>query len=309
MTDAKRHHFLPKFYLEGFSREGWVWLFDRPRGEFRRQRTKQVAVIGRYYSVATVDGPNPAVVERLLGSIEAGTRPLIEKLDAGELLDPTDKDALSVFVASMYSRVPQFRNDYEHLSAELLRRMSEIMLGDPERAALAIENMRLDTGEDLDIDPQRLSDFVTRGEYDVEFPPEHSIKMMLELIPEFGRLFEQMNWIFCHPPARSSFVTTDAPFLLIPPPQERPDFFGVGVLTPGAQKILPLSQRTCVVMGDHGSAMQHCRLNREQTRELNLNIATRAYELVIGRDEALIRNLVKRTRLMETSPARRFVVR
>lgn len=306
MVDAKRHHYLPEFYLQDFTRDGWLWIFDRPRAEFRRQRPRQVAVIGRYYEVDTVRGERQPDIERLLSQLEAETRPLIQKVDGGELLTDDEKVSMSLFAASMYSRVPHFRREYDELSAELTRRTTEIALGDPDRAAAVLDRMRRDTGMELDVDPRRLSEFVTQGEYDIVFPPEHSIQMMLEIMLDLAQLFVQMNWSFYHPPSTSSFVTTDSPFILIPPRQESRGLFGVGMITPGAIKILPLSQTTCLLMGDHGSYMGHSKLNREQTRAVNLEVVARAYELVVARDEPLIRNLVEKTRLEEAAPTKRF---
>lgn len=50
MSKPKRHHFLPEFYLNGFTREGLLCVFDRETGEYRRQAPKNTAVIGHFYA-------------------------------------------------------------------------------------------------------------------------------------------------------------------------------------------------------------------------------------------------------------------
>lgn len=46
LQGPKRQHFLPRFYLEGFAREGLVAVYDREKGEVRLQQS-EVADDGR----------------------------------------------------------------------------------------------------------------------------------------------------------------------------------------------------------------------------------------------------------------------
>ncbi len=52
----KRHHFIPKRYLEGFCRDGFLSVYDREKGEYRRQTPKNTALQTHYYSLEDEHG-------------------------------------------------------------------------------------------------------------------------------------------------------------------------------------------------------------------------------------------------------------
>jgi hypothetical protein len=117
-----------------------------------------------------------------------------------------------------------------------------------------------------------------------------------------GRLFRAMNWVVVHPAdAKAAFVTTDQPVCVLPPPGYEPNFYGFGFATPGADKIVPLSEKTCLVIRDLGTAFSHINADRAHVRRINLNITLHCQQFVIGPAEALVRNLVERTRVDSTA--------
>jgi hypothetical protein len=62
-ANPKRHHFLPEFYLNGFARDGLLWLYDRGRKQYRRQTPHNTAIIGHYYTFENEKGEKDYSVE------------------------------------------------------------------------------------------------------------------------------------------------------------------------------------------------------------------------------------------------------
>src|SRR2546423_12733762 len=56
LTGPKRQHFLPRFYLDGFTRDGLVAVFDREKNEIRLQQPVNTAVIGHFYTMEDEEG-------------------------------------------------------------------------------------------------------------------------------------------------------------------------------------------------------------------------------------------------------------
>ena len=79
----KRHHFLPKFYLEGFARDGSLWLYDRHRRQFRPGTPGKTAVIGHYYALETESGERDYSVEEFLSLVEGRAKEVILILERG----------------------------------------------------------------------------------------------------------------------------------------------------------------------------------------------------------------------------------
>lgn len=52
----KRQHYLPKFYLEGFCKDGKLAVYDRESDEVRVQQPLNTGVIGHLYTFEDSEG-------------------------------------------------------------------------------------------------------------------------------------------------------------------------------------------------------------------------------------------------------------
>lgn len=96
-----------------------------------------------------------------------------------------------------------------------------------------------------------------------------------------------------HAPSDAAFITTDAPFVISPPPDwPFRDIPGRGILVRGSTKAIALSQRLCLSMGDPGGFFGHLDLQSDGVRKNNLAFASRTERFVISPNEALLRDIV-----------------
>ena len=103
----------------------------------------------------------------------------------------------------------------------------------------------------------------------------------------------QMEWTILRAPEAASFVTSDNPFVVIPPDGMTPSWpYTIGVAVAGSKKIVPLTQRVCLRIGDYGDAMRYVECDRESVRALNCTLASNCERFLIARDEALLNRLV-----------------
>ncbi|MBN1868446.1 DUF4238 domain-containing protein [Candidatus Sumerlaeota bacterium] len=294
MANPKRHHYLPEFYLAGFSRSDLVWVFDREREECKRLTPKNTAVIGHYYSVEDEHGEkHPDVEIQLAKKVDGPAGRIIGKLERGESIDEAEKRALSLFVGYMKSRVPVFEQWHNDIVSADQKNLLRMAFADPAHARASLARLECFTGEPACASPEEMVDFVARDEYSIDVPRNSSIETMCAVAEEVAHLASRMNWFILHAPARKSFITTDSPFSLFPPPSDRwPSAFPVGIGTPGSVKYLPLTQTIALAIGDAGNALMHEQASDSVIREINLAVAQHAV-LVIGRDEALVRSVVR----------------
>ena len=117
---------------------------------------------------------------------------------------------------------------------------------------------------------------------------------MIELSSEFALLLAQMDWVFAHAPDGSQFITSDVPFGIIPPRDWKPEGLlgGVGILTPGAVKAIPLTGRTLLLAFDKGEITRHADMTEVVVREFNLATTARTERFTIGKDRALLESLI-----------------
>lgn len=78
LTGPKRQHFLPRFYLDGFAREGLVAVYDREKNEVRLQQPVNTAVVGHFYTMEDEQGRKRFEIEQLLSEYEGKAKPVIQ---------------------------------------------------------------------------------------------------------------------------------------------------------------------------------------------------------------------------------------
>jgi hypothetical protein len=299
MTTPKRHHFLPEFYQHGFTTGGYLWLFDRETGRYRREQPVNTAVIGHYYSVESDDGTKDPRVERFLANtIESDAKPVIAKLDAGDQITEDEKDALAYFAAFLHFRVPRFQRYLDEMIDGTAKALMPLLTHSPDDLKEALSNTPGLTAEQRDIPPELLYDFMMAGEYRVKATREFRVHMMLSLAGEIQNYFRQMEWAVARAPRGTGFLTTDAPLIIIPPMDRLADAQSApGFITPGAKKVLPLTARTVLIMGDRGDQVLYREMPKDIVRQTNIFVVRESERFVIGRDEAHVRSLVAKTQL------------
>jgi hypothetical protein len=290
MSEPKRQHFLPEFYLEGFSRGGRLWVFDLERMALRAQTPTNTAVRRYYYSIQGTDGRRDNRIEQLLATVEGNAKPILDKLRRREGITKEQKAMLSLFVAFIDTRVPDFEEDFNAFQERMTRAWVSQIVATPEATRAVVEDYQTQTGEGGEMDPQAIFEF-GRGEYTLEIPRQSSLAMMLQAAPRLGRIFSQMDWILLHCTENTSFITSDSPFIPVPRLTSPRRFYGVA--NQGVCKLLPLDRGMCLLMGDRGDLLSHHEMTREEVRAINLGIAANCQSLIIGRDEALVRSLAR----------------
>lgn len=254
MATPKRHHYLPKFYLEGFCRNNLLWVFDRDSKEFRQQTPVNTALQKYYYSFENDDGEKTADIEDLLSLVEGHTKPIIDKVNDEKLISDTEKETLSIFIGFLHSRVPSFEEYFNNQHERIVRHLSKIIFSNQKKTEKMLKQYEQETGKKTNVTAKELSDFAISDRYDIEVHRNESLKMMCSLSTKLANYFRQMDWLFLYAPMKSSFVTTDDPFTLVPPSALASKGF-YGIATRGTQKFVPISQRVCLVMFDRGEAI------------------------------------------------------
>jgi len=123
MSIPKGHHVLPeKAYLNGFTTDGLLWVFDRVAKNFLNLPPRVTTVRNDYYSFVDALGNKDTTIENpVLSGVEAATIPVIQKLEDRQEISLDDRMVLSLFVALMFLRTPAFERMHNKIGEELLR--------------------------------------------------------------------------------------------------------------------------------------------------------------------------------------------
>lgn len=105
-----RHHYLPQFYLKGFSTDkSKLYVFDKKtddeKNKFRYQTTEKIAYENNLYTYKTKDRKKETL-EDFFCQIEGMAKTVITKLENREDIEPIERGHLALFVAFLWLRTP-----------------------------------------------------------------------------------------------------------------------------------------------------------------------------------------------------------
>lgn len=311
-NEPKLHHFLPEAYLRRFADErGNLWVIDRKQGIVRRQSPEVTAAEREMYTLEDDGGARDRSVESALaGLVDGPGQHAIRVLDEGGRLAGEDAGKLAIFVAALYVRTPAFLEQHRQL-AEQMR--DSLTRGGVEPAVEPLpesdpEGQRLRAAGGVRADELLAMFNVMRDER----RPYHNdfVKMMVNLVPMLADAIHGLEWFIASAPPGKAFVTCDAPVIITPPPNHS-SLLGVGLTTPGSEKIIPLSSRLALLMGDQVARpmVAHITIGRDHLRWINEALVRRCGRFAMGRSRVLLESLLKATGIGGTSPPRRSELR
>lgn len=303
MSKPKRHHYVPRFYLDHFTnKEGFLWVYDRKTDEYRKQKPSDTAVQKNYYAIQNKDGGKDMGVEELFSVIEGEADAIIKKILSGKTITQEEKGKLSVYISYQMVRVPEYEKQVTESEEKLIKKINEMRFSSVEETKKVIQKYKESGNNQKEIDPEEMFNFVKSGKYGVSFPREWSLRYVLELGYDLAEYFANMEWTFLYAPNNTSFITSDNPYTTFAPEDRDPNCFwqrGVGIMTKGAKKVLPLSTNLILVIGDIGDRFFIAESDRVGVRGINKTFARTSGRFIYARDEALLRSVVKQSKVKD----------
>lgn len=243
---AKRHHYIPQFFLKNFSDNNKdLWIFDRVKKEYRNQSTRKIASENKFYTY--ISKGREENLERVFSQVEGLAKPILNKITNKEKITPQEKADFSMFLATLRVRIPDFKKWTEEGAEKMYKKRNKITFSNRSY----VEGLIKKSGKKLnkkEIDD--LMSFATDEErYGVKFPPNYWIKIMLRMSLDVTDLFIDKDWEIYHFKKKYALITSDNPVVLVPPKNPHP-FYGYGLATPGTRVVVSVAPNTCLVMGE-----------------------------------------------------------
>jgi hypothetical protein len=218
----KRHHYVPKFYLDRFTgANGTIAVVDRRREIATHcTNTKNAAVIAGFYSFLDDQGKTNANAESRLSALESDTSTVLKSLDSGawNKASPTseERDVLSLFMGVQIARTPEYRSWQKAFQEIHLRERYGYLLAYRDGGEHAmVENLTLRLGRAPNsiemtnaLDETGLLDAIAANQ-DKRF----FLEWLFESALKYGMYIAQLPWKVLES-KDSSFLTTDRPVAL-----------------------------------------------------------------------------------------------
>lgn len=302
LTGPKRQHFLPRFYLDGFTRDGLVAVFDREKNEIRRQQTVNTAVIGHFYTLEDAEGRRRFELEALLSEYEGKAKLVIEKLVAfAPEVSADERNDLAIFIALAATRTPDMVHSVQALNGEMVKQTAKVLFADVDQTFARLrgdERFAQESDDELRMQAEWMVQMAQTDGFVVETDEKWAVGRAIEMALAAAPYVAGRHWRVVHRNnEKLSFITSDSPVYLNTVARRPTSVYGVGFGSPDAFVSFPLHQSCTLEMFGDSGALEHKAAGRDYLRMVNLHLARRCQRFVVGRDEVLVKSLTDELRL------------
>jgi Protein of unknown function (DUF4238) len=200
--EKKRHHFVAESYLTSFCNddEKLCVYFKEKAGDFQFIRPDAIAFEKFYYSQPLPEGRRDNnSIEDFFSKIETKWRPLIQKIERGEVFSRDDEITLLEFALLHRVRVPAARDAAEKMLAERVK-MESLHL--------------LDTGA-IPPPPKSLGNI--QDVLQVAIDPHMSMHAMVGMAEGVATIFDAIGFEILENDTGEGFITSDNPVIYFDP--------------------------------------------------------------------------------------------
>lgn len=298
----KKQHYIPQFYLKGFSHDkNNLWMFDKKlvtQKSIMQLTTKSIAFENNFYTYKSID-KTKETLESMFSQMEGVASNVIEKISGGGEINEQEKSDLAVFLSFLWLRVPKSKKRVNDMTRDLSEQISrKMIMMTPNERIREILSKEGKTISDKEI--QEMREFGAdekRSKFVLDIPQNYWIKNMLQMGMDLTPTLQICDWELCIADKQFAFITSDNPFMLIP---SRPivPFNGLGLLTPGAKKVVPLTSKVCLVMHEPNKnpVIKYSMVNKEYFKKINRFTFNNAHRFVFSSDEGKLNKIIKDNR-------------
>lgn len=297
LTGPKRHHYLPKFYLDGFSQDGLVAVYDREENEVRLQQPKDTTVIGHFYTMEDAEGRRRYEVEALLSEYEGKSSPVIKKLAAKEAINADERTDLAIFIALAATRTPDIVDSLKLAKVNFILDTAKRLFNDVETVAVQLRTDKLYarvSEEEIVEEAKQMVSMAQNNGLTVNVEQKWAVGMAIRMAFAVAPILAGRDWlVLVRENGKKSFITTDAPVMLTTTGPREENFWGVGFGNDDALVLFPLTQSCVLALFGSTGELRWTTANTEKMRHINLAMADRCQRFVIGRDASLLKSLAE----------------
>jgi hypothetical protein len=296
MTELKRrNHYVPRFYLAGFTGdgedEGLVWVTDQDNGKRWRSRPEGIAFERDLYRFEGASA-EPDLLENAFAEMEAHmARVLGTTRTSGILPTGEDLDILLFFVALLFVRVPGAMSRADEPMKEIAKMIMEEMIASPERWRATIDRAKasgVDLGPDVSYDSMKR--FVEEERFELRVNQNLRLRILMFRAEVIYAALKERRWRLLVPPAEGGdLICSDHPASIVSI-DELPGLFGPGFGMLGTEVSVPLNKRL-VLFGTFDGEQGTYRMTTDSVATFNSRTAMYARLLFSpGKDFRFVRH-------------------
>lgn len=294
---ARSHHYVPEFYLAGFtpsgSRDDFLYVHDLKAKKEWRQRPRAAACEKDFYRV-DVEGVPADAVEQDLAKLEGLCAAALARVLADRTL-PTGEtlEALVGFITLLVVRTPSFREIYVRNARHLVRSQARFAIGHPEAFKAFQEDMAKEgkTLPDGVTQESLLAFLEDESRYTIEIPQLWVIKNLLDMFQGLYPVIAHRTWSLVEA-TEDDFICSDNPASLVATSDRVGPFFGFGIRD--TEITFPLDRRLALV-GTFDGESRVTQAGKLEVGFLNRRTLDSAHRFAYSAKEEFVLSVPKKT--------------
>lgn len=247
---ARRHHYVPQFYLRGFCTEPdhpRLFVVDTEKRTPFYTNPANVAVELDFHTIESPTQP-PDIVESKLAELEGGISLGLARIrEQRSLQSEEDRALLFTFIALLLIKNPGMRNRISDAVGKAEMYRSQMMASNPKVWQREMERAKQEGTIEADADTETLRELVLKGAFKIGLSVPGHLSLEFSLLPEIITLVAARKWLlFCARNNETGFVTSDNPVTLTWFDQEAAQYPpGLGLRK--TQLIFPISNELAAI--------------------------------------------------------------
>lgn len=289
MAEKANHHYIPQFYLRGFSngvgRKAKVFVFDSSTNKSFETLVRNVGSKRHFNKVEYVNADTNAIEDSLSG-LESDMAPfLLEVIESRSFPSHDHFSYVMNLLALLSVRNPRFRKQMADFHIDVIERMTSLNLASKARWDEITENMKRDGaigGDDI-ISYESMKKFHEEKDYDIEIDQTYLIDHEFKLIGPILEQLSRRSWCFISAQEGSQYISSDDPVTLIWTDSRPDQFYGPGHGLIGTSLYFPISSHV-TLLGTFEPILEKEEYNPAQVAALNTVMARQSRNQIYARD-------------------------
>ncbi|MDD5326839.1 MAG: DUF4238 domain-containing protein [Phycisphaerae bacterium] len=285
---ARKHHILPRKYLERFSKDNKIWVLDFETKKQNNPRLEEAAIIKDFYTVKTIDSQEDDLVEqKVLSYIEGKCDPAITEVINNHTFSKGDTWALLAnYIALMYTRGPLFRQKILETSEQSYSKTSD-ELPENEEMYYEIMNKLMKEKPDIEVLPfEEAKQIKDKLEIFADIPRTFYVVQMMNFAANMVHIIHNMtpNLLCARKYFDAKFVTGDVPIIPIP---RTPSASSTWINNPDCDLYFPLSSYCCLVL-NYDSLPKSNDVSSRRIAWINHLVACNCTRIVLSEEQSFV---------------------
>ena len=249
MSENRRQHFIPEFFLAGFTesgaRECLLHVLDQETGRQWRVRPGEIAHQRDFYRIEVAD-VDPNLFEKTFGAFEGQVAEVVRNLVVSQ--QPPDGDAFSnlmFFIALMAVRIPRRRAHMSRHVDEIAKAVMRMTVATPERWEATRRRMRADgVAGPAEMSYEEAKALFESDDFSVDYPRTWHVGVLHDSAKTIFPYLADRQWTyFVADDEAGDFICSDYPVGLVWSSGETSGFFPPGFAVSETEVSMPLTRR------------------------------------------------------------------